>query len=67
MIWGKYYLLDKGILFPSHGENEGLLSRLGLGSIMTVEEENKAWGFLRGGDGNLVMVGNIRDFPRCEN
>ena len=67
LISGKYYLLDRGIFFPSHGENEGLLSRLGLGSIMTVEEENKAWVFLPGGDGNLLMVGKMRDFPRCEN
>ena len=43
------------------------MSRLSLGSIMTVEEENKAWGFLCGGDGNLLMVGKMRDFPRCEN
>ena len=63
----KYYLLERGIFFPSRGENEGLLSKLGLGSIMTMEEENKAWVFLHGGDGNLLMVGKMRDFPRCEN
>ena len=59
LIWGKYYLLDRGILFPSHGENEGLLSRLGLGSILEVEEENKGWFFLSSGDGDLLMVGKM--------
>ena len=60
-------MLDRGIFFSSHGENEGLLSSLGLGSIMTLEEENKASGFLPGGDGNLLMVGKMRDFTRFEN
>ena len=54
------------MFFPSHGENEGLLSRLGLGSILAVEEENKGWVFLCGGDGSLLMVCKMWDFPRCE-